>query len=953
MEKFIPGQRWVSDSEPELGLGLVLEAAFRQVKIHFAAAEETRVYRVPGAPLRRARLAPGDRARARSGSVLVVERVEERDGLLTYHGGGVALPEGELLDGMSFSDPEKRLMAGQAGKPRAFDLRVRTLELQRTMMGSRVRGLSGARMELLPHQIAIAHEVASRHNPRVLLADEVGLGKTIEAGLVFQRLYATGQISRVVIAAPSQLVHQWMVELYRRFHHLFTVLDEEFCRAEEKGDATKNPFALRSLILCPVDFLAAPGSGAKRVQQAVDAGIDLLIVDEAHHLQWSEAKASPEYTAAEALARAARGVLLLTATPIQLGQAGHFGRLRLLDPDRFTNLQAYLAETSQYEELARLADALLSSEKPEPSVAQGLRALYPHDDALATHLTDYLAGAAGSAGFLEERARLVDDLIDRHGTGRLMFRNRRQAMGGFPGRVVYPVPLEAKPFIGDAMGQFGSKNHTPLQARDPRMAWLVRFLSENPDDKVLLITSRKEDVFVLQELLPTLTTALFTSFHENLTMTTRDKNAAWFAQPEGARLLICSEIGSEGRNFQFAKHLVLFDLPADPGVLEQRIGRLDRIGRKGEVHIHVPYVQGTAHEVLFRWYHEGFDAFRNTVLGADAFHELLRADLEAAVAALNASGATAAVEALITKTRETAAHVRETLEKGRDRLLEIHGNRTALAEDLIAEMNDADEDPELEIYLDEVFDHFGLDAQDTVVTRGHLVLPGERMVLDAFPGIPEEGLPLTYDRREALAREEMAFISPDHPLVRTAVDLVLEDEDGRSVFVAWPDQPEGVRRGFALEAVFVLAATSPGSLHLDRFLPPTPVRVMVDGEGESLGGLLPLLDAVGADLEAAPTGLLEEHHTLFEPMIPALLEAARTQAGFKVSQLKREAHKEAETRLQGEADRLRALSAVNPAVTKDEVAAAERHARAVMEHITSAELRLDSVRFVMMGDMEL
>jgi ATP-dependent helicase HepA len=770
-------------------------------------------------------------------------------------------------------------------------------------------------MELLPHQIAIAHEVASRHRPRVLLADEVGLGKTIEAGLVFQRLHATGQINRVLIAAPSQLVHQWMAELYRRFHHLFTVLDEEFCRAEEKGDTTKNPFALRPLILCPVDFLAAPGSGAKRVAQAVAAGIDLLIVDEAHHLQWSVEKVSPEYAAVEKLAHVAGGVLLLTATPIQLGQAGHFGRLRLLDPDRFSDLDAYLAETQQYEELAGLADALLSSEKPLGDIADRLGGLFPGDSALGVRIADYLTGAPRA------RERLVDDLIDR-----------------FPGRVVHPVAL-------DAVSRDDGAGH-----RDSRVTWLVKLLADHPDDKILLITSRKEDVFALQEVLPTLTTVPFASFHENLTMTTRDKNAAWFAQPGGARLLICSEIGSEGRNFQFAKHLVLFDLPGDPGILEQRIGRLDRIGRRGDVHIHVPYVSGTAHEVLFRWYHEGFDAFRNTVLGAEAFHELLHEELQATCSELNEDS----VAALILKTRDTAAHVRETLEKGRDRLLEIHGNRTALAGDLIAEIHEADADTLLEEYLEDVFDHFGLDAQETAVRRGHLVVPGERMLLDAFPGIPEEGLALTYDRGEALAREDMAFVSLDHPLVRTAVDLVLEDEDGRSVFVAWQDVPvrEGFRRsGIALEAVFTLEATAPGSLHIDRFLPPSPVRVLVDQDGDSLGGLLGALDA--ADPDQAPTGLLEEHHALFERMIPKLLDAARGQAALKESTLKRTAHREAEARLLSERDRLRALKAVNPAVTDDEIAAAETHARAVMDHITQAELRLDSVRLILLGDLDL
>jgi ATP-dependent helicase HepA len=949
MEKFLPGQRWVSDSEPELGLGTVLEVGFRDVKIRFAAAEETRLYMQRGAPLRRVRLAAGDRARGKSGAAFVIERVEEKDGIIVYHGGGRSLPEGDLLDRAAFSDPDKRLLAGQAGKPRAYALRLRTLELQRAMLGSPVRGLAGARMELLPHQIAIAHEVASRHRPRVLLADEVGLGKTIEAGMVFHRLHATGQIDRVLVVAPTQLVHQWMAELYRRFHHLFTVLDEDFCRAEEKGEKgekvgkaegveAKNPFALRQLILCPPELFSAPGSGARRVAQAVAAGIDLLIVDEVHHLQWSPEKtppASPEYTAVEALAGAAGGVLLLTATPVQLGQAGHFARLRLLDPERFTNFETYLGETGRFEELARVADVLLASTVPDRAAADRLRTLFPGDAALGSRLAEYLDDPDFKKG---ARDRLIADLIDRHGTGRLMFRNRRQAMGGFPARVVHPVPLDAS---GD-----GSI------ARDPRTAWLVQFLADHPDDKILLITSRKADVFALQEVLPTLTTAPFAAFHENLTMTTRDKNAAWFAREGGARLLICSEIGSEGRNFQFAKHLVLFDLPADPGVLEQRIGRLDRIGRAGDVHIHVPYVTGTAHEVLFRWYHEGFDAFRNTLLGADAFYELLGAEVRTVCAAPDED----AVAALLSRTRDTAAHVRETLEKGRDRLLEIHSNRAGTAADLISEMHAVENDTDLEEYLVEVFDHFGMDVQETAARRGFLVVPGERMLLDAFPGIPEEGLPLTFDRGEALAREDLAFVSIDHPIARTAVDLMLEDEDGRSAFVTWPNPPAAaeVRLGsLALEAVFVLAPTAPGVLHVDRFLPPTPIRALVDQDGEGMGGLLAALTAAGPDLEQAPTGLLEEHHTLFGKLIPQLIESARGLAALKESVLKRAAHKEAEARLLSEADRLRALKAVNPAVTDAEIAAVEARARAVLEHIARAELRLDAVRVILMGETDL
>jgi ATP-dependent helicase HepA len=99
-------------------------------------------------------------------------------------------------------------------------------------------------------------------------------------------------------------------------------------------------------------------------------------------------------------------------------------------------------------------------------------------------------------------------------------------------------------------------------------------------------------------------------FHEGMSIVERDRAAAWFSEEDsGAQVLLCSEIGSEGRNFQFASHLVMFDLPFNPDLLEQRIGRLDRIGQAHDIQIHVPYLEKTAQSVLVRWYHEGLDAF--------------------------------------------------------------------------------------------------------------------------------------------------------------------------------------------------------------------------------------------------------------------------------------------------------------------------------------------------------
>ena len=103
------------------------------------------------------------------------------------------------------------------------------------------------------------------------------------------------------------------------------------------------------------------------------------------------------------------------------------------------------------------------------------------------------------------------------------------------------------------------------------------------------------------------------AFHEDLSLVERDRAAAYFAEDSGgAQALICSEIGSEGRNFQFAKHLICFDLPKHPDLLEQRIGRLDRIGQGSDIYLHLPILEHTAQQVIYRWLDEGLNAFNAT-----------------------------------------------------------------------------------------------------------------------------------------------------------------------------------------------------------------------------------------------------------------------------------------------------------------------------------------------------
>ena len=139
-------------------------------------------------------------------------------------------------------------------------------------------GLMGARAELLPHQIYIASKVAQRYAPRVLLADEVGLGKTIEAGLVLHQQLLTGRAERVLIVVPDSLVHQWLVEMSRRFNLQFTILDEERCQALDEAEPG-NPFETAQCVLCALSFLT---DNSERFEQSLVVDWDLLIVDEAH-----------------------------------------------------------------------------------------------------------------------------------------------------------------------------------------------------------------------------------------------------------------------------------------------------------------------------------------------------------------------------------------------------------------------------------------------------------------------------------------------------------------------------------------------------------------------------------------------------------------------------------------------------------------------------------------------
>jgi ATP-dependent helicase HepA len=940
---FVPGQRWISTAEPELGLGTVLRVEGRGVQVLFAKAGVLRPYAMDSAPLVRAEFRAGQRV-AGKGLAFLVERVEIKDDLLIYRGEGRELQEGQLDDEQSVSQADDRLIGGRTDPVVQFELRLEALRRRAEARRSPMWGLGAARIGLVPHQLRVAGIASARRPPRVLLADEVGLGKTIEAGMIIARQLATGRASRVLLLLPDTLVYQWFVELLRRFNLSFAIYDEERCEALEQSEPDSNPFDDAQLVIADFGFLEQT---PKRAQQLLDASWDLLVVDEAHHLEWTPTAASPRYQLVDRLAAATSGVILLTATPEQLGRSGHFARLRLLDPQRYHDLDVYLAEADTFQALSQVADRLLDGQPLEPDQRSMLGTAF-HDDA---ELTGHLADSTKP----EHAREILAALIDRHGTGRAMFRNRRAGIGGFPKRLPVWQLLDADEVDGNARQSLLAEFHADIQqpapaleldySDDVRLEAFVALLDAHPQDKFLLICRSQAKVLALEEALRTRTGAGIARFHEGLGIVQRDRNAAFFAQPDGARVLLCSEIGSEGRNFQFAHHLVMWDLPLDPDLLEQRIGRLDRIGQKHDISIHILAVENSAQHVLARWYDEGLDAFRSSP--ADG-RELLRR-FGAPLTALADShargddGRDQELDAMIAETRATHEELAALIRSGRDHLLELASSRDLHADELQQAFSRDDRDPGRDLFVQRLLELYGIHAEE--LSQNVLLLDPQYLSTDALPGFAEGPQSVTFDRDMALAREDLPLLRLDHPLVLGAIDLALSSEQGNAAFMVDDALPP---RSALLQAVYLLECVADRQLDAERFLPTLPIVVTMDTRLAERADFQPseiaLRKAADRNIEVA------RYRKFLNKLVPPMLGKAETVAGVQAQTRMDEALALATDTLDAELSRLLALRAVNPSISEAEITAVTDERSALLAALPQSRLRLDAVRFVVSAD---
>jgi ATP-dependent helicase HepA len=958
MIQFAVGQRWLSENETELGLGIIERVDHRLVSVYFPATEEQRTYASDNAPLARMTYEAGEQIETHHGDLLTVEQVEPHNGTLVYmvkldqdSDQLVPIPETQLSHHLDLNQASDRLFSGQIDSLKWFELRYQAMKAREKQQSSSIIGLQGPRVDLLGHQLHIAAKVGNRFAPRVLLSDEVGLGKTIEAGMIIHQQLISQRAQRVLIIVPQTLIHQWFVEMIRRFNLHFNIFDQSRIDSLTELDENDiqqldlpedfdfssieidNPYLSEQLVLCSSEFMAECDN-----ELMANGEWDLLIVDEAHHLEWHPETPSNEYLRVEKIARQTAGLLLLSATPEQLGQDGHFARLRLLDPNRFYDLQAFIEEQNSYLPIAELITELDDSQQWSPQLKQKA----------AAYITDCEIAESN-------KSLILTELLDRNGTGRVVYRNTRKNVKGFPARILNQYPLKPCEEYEALKLDLAEEQAIAIQQLihpetqfedgswcefDTRVAWLKDFLKEHRQEKVVIICATKDTAINLDLYCRFKLGINCCTFHEDLDLISRDRAAAHFSDMEdGAQAMFCSEIGSEGRNFQFSHHLVLMDLPLNPDLLEQRIGRLDRIGQSEDIQIHVPYMTNTAQQTLFNWYHSGMNAFEKTNAAGGQINGLTSEFLNQALFNPNDEKIQTS---LVEQTQKIAQEINTNLEHGKDRLLELSSFDSTNAEQLIEAVKAMDEKSP-QAFMQKTWNRFGVDYEDHS-KNAQIVRPGDHMFVGAFPNLPEEGITATFDRDTALSRDDMHFLTWEHPMITGAVDLILGENKGNASVCILKNK--AIKAGTLLvESLYKLECIAPKYLQAQRFLPYQCFRLLTDINGSNIAA-----NVSHANLSAQCSKLDKRNARLVlkseEKVLRNVIAKTELLANKQAEELLSNVVSNMTSVQLAELNRLTSLKQKNPNIREEEIKFVEKQTELLTNYLGDTKLQLEAIRVI-------
>lgn len=760
------GDRLSHRHNPDLGPGWVLDIDGRTLVVRFPESDEDLRISAGSDAIEPLVVEPGSRARLLTdGSPVTVAarlagaRVRLEDGR--------EVAEQEIWPLPTPASLVDRLARGKVDPLDAFSLRLEALHLAAVREADGLGSFLGGRIRIFPHQLYAA-ERATRTDPvRWLLADEVGLGKTVEACLILNHLVRTGRADRALVIAPDTLTVQWLGELWRKYHQVFVLLDEKrLADVERDYGAGFNPFEAHRMTVVSLELLQ---DRPRLTEQAALAGIDLVIVDEAHHLRRPEGHpGNRAYRAVRPLADLGRHLLLLTATPLEEDAHGFFRLLQMLRPeelpeDSFAERLAARRPLPACTSSTRRADiGGLPPRKPAPVPVED----DPERAALLARLR-----AAPAANAAARRAKLD--------------RVRRACSSG--------AALLATPGLDDEV----TRRARGADRRDPRLSWLA---DQAPGwarrgQKTLVFVEGRETLDLIRTAMSRRIQLRVGVFHEDLSSGQRDIEVAQFRLESGPSMLVSTECGGEGRNFEFCTRIVLFDLPWNPAVVEQRIGRLDRIGRRIPVEIVYFRPADDLTSEVARLY-ESIGLFEEPLGGAMRELALVEPAIEN-LAADPAADPAVAFDGVVREARAGRDRIREAAYQ------ELHRDpfRPAAGASILARLPE-DLDEQTESVVLAAADRLELNVESHRDGMRYSIEHGHGARVESLPGVPPGSSWLgTFDREEAVRDEGIDFFASGHPLVEGILEHLEESPEGR-VALIHGKAPAGVAGGLGVLALY-------------------------------------------------------------------------------------------------------------------------------------------------------
>ncbi|MHA1471697.1 MAG: DEAD/DEAH box helicase, partial [Promethearchaeota archaeon] len=645
-----------------------------------------------------------------------------KDGKISYevlfpNGKKNQIYESEIIS--KYETPIKRIIATQKiDPPKNFLVKYWANLFYSYYTSYQIKCITNSRLSLMPHQINVAHRLSEEYFPRIILADEVGLGKTIEAGIYIKEMMARNLAERILIVVPATLVKQWHFEMQNKFNIEFTIYDGKKIKSLMKNGSSlsekklQNPFYYDNLIICSLQF----ARNRKYINLLSQISWDIVVFDESHHLRRYLVNATTgnyretlNYELARHLSSTSESLLLLSATPLQLHSFELYSLIELIQNESFNNFSDFehfrkdmpfinmlISNVNQIDKLNNFEvkntlkllktlnhvnknstdNEILNQLKNNDFKANLLKKI-EKDHTLSKFLIRNRKKNIFSEEFINERvvktievnpteeemevyreirlylAKIYNLSTNKENIGigfiittlqKLLTSSKHAFLKSLERRF---EQIERKKSISfelnvlketdpeyfelgieeqylDSEFSLGNGNDSKTEDFSPSLNLLnhekilkefydklsslpydskcqklVELISliyhQNPSEKVLIFTQFVDTLLFLKDLLNAQKDHYtIETFYGGLDKDEKDEAVERFRSNENFSILLSTEIGGEGRNFQFARVMINYDLPWNPMKLEQRIGRIDRIGQKSKkVFIYNFYIEGT------------------------------------------------------------------------------------------------------------------------------------------------------------------------------------------------------------------------------------------------------------------------------------------------------------------------------------------------------------------------